>query len=64
MPMIIVKAQVSGLVKRLSEEDKTGINNISSDFLPALEKKVKQLVKDSVSRAKENGRRTLMSRDI
>ena len=64
MPLIIVKAQVAGLVKSLSREKSLGIDNITSDFMPALDKKVRQLVEEAVLRSKDNGRKTLMARDI
>ncbi len=64
MPLIIVKAQVSELVKTLSKEKGLGIDNVTSDFMPALDKKVRQLVDKAVMRAKDNGRKTLMARDI
>ncbi|MBI2141887.1 DUF1931 domain-containing protein [Candidatus Woesearchaeota archaeon] len=64
MPLIIVKAQVSELVKTLSKEKGLGIDNVTEDFMPALDKKVRQLVDEAVMRAKENGRKTLMARDV
>ncbi|MBS3139840.1 DUF1931 domain-containing protein [Candidatus Woesearchaeota archaeon] len=41
-----------------------GIDNISADFMDCLDKKVKQLVIDAVKRAKENGRKTVMGKDV
>ena len=41
-----------------------GIENISHDYMERLEEKVRQLVIDSVNRAKENYRRTVMGRDV
>lgn len=64
MPSIIVKAQVSELVKKLSKEKALGIDSVTEDFMPALDKKVRRLVDDAVMRARENGRKTLMARDV
>lgn len=64
MPLIIVKAQVSQLVKQISKEKGLEVDNVTSDYLPALDRKVRKLVEESVARAKENGRRTLMARDV
>ena len=64
MVLIIVKAQVASLVKELSSKGKLEIDNVTSDYYEALDKKVRKLVDDSVSRAHENGRKTLMPRDL
>ncbi|MBI3033684.1 DUF1931 domain-containing protein [Candidatus Woesearchaeota archaeon] len=64
MAMIIVKAQVAGLVREISKQKGFGIDNITSDFFQALDRKVRELVDESVARARENGRKTLMARDI
>lgn len=64
MPLIIVKAQVAQLVKQISKEKGLEVDNVTSDYLPALDRKVRKLVEESVARAKENGRRTLMARDV
>lgn len=51
---IIVKSQIKDVAKM----------NISSDFAPALEEKVKKLIEEAVARADANGRRTLMAKDL
>ena len=56
--MITARTQVKEIVKE------AGIDNISGDFLDRLDEKVKQIVSDAVKRAKENGRRTVMGKDI
>jgi len=58
--MITVKTQVKELLK----ESGIGVDNISNDFIDRLDEKVKQLVLDAVKRAKENGRKTLMGKDV
>ena len=56
--MITVRLQVKEIVKG------AGIENLSADFIDKLDERVKQLVLDAVKRAKENGRRTIMGKDI
>ncbi len=56
--MITVRLQVKEIVKE------AGINNLSADFIDKLDEKVKQVVLDAVRRAKENGRTTVMSKDL
>ena len=49
---------------------KTGIKeicedmSISSDFYPAIEEKVKQIIKEACNRASANSRRTVMGKDL
>ncbi|MFA6460624.1 MAG: DUF1931 domain-containing protein [Candidatus Woesearchaeota archaeon] len=58
--MITVRTQVRDILK----ESETGVDNISNDFMDKLDEKVKQLVLDAASRAKENGRKTVMGKDV
>ncbi len=58
--MITVRTQIKDILK----ESGLGINNLGEDFIPRLDEKVKQMILDAAKRAKENGRRTLMGRDI
>jgi histone H3/H4 len=41
-----------------------GTYSVSADFGEELNKKVKQMIQDAVKRAEENGRKTVMARDI
>ncbi|MFC1697196.1 DUF1931 domain-containing protein [Nanoarchaeota archaeon] len=52
---IIVKAKIKSV---------TGDFNVASDFVEALDAKVKDLVVKAVERAKSNQRRTVMAKDI
>ncbi len=52
---IVVKAQVKSLTQGY---------NVSSDFVDELDKKVHGLVKGAIERAKANGRKTVMARDL
>ena len=52
---LVTKAQVKQIVGDIS---------ISEDFFPALNHEVETLIKKALERAKQNGRRTLMARDV
>lgn len=56
---LIVKAEV----KKQAELEGKPLN-VSSDFFPALEEKVKEIIKKSCKRAKQNFRNTVMKKDI
>ena len=55
MTYIVVKSQIKDLVGELQ---------VSGDFAEALDKKVKEIIKQAITRAKDNGRRTVMSKDL
>jgi len=52
---LVVKSKIKAAVKDL---------NVASDVPEALNKKLLQLLKEGVERAKANGRRTLQARDL
>ncbi len=56
--MVTVRTQVKDLLKE------NEMDNMSGDFLDRLDEKVKQMILDAVRRAKENGRRTVMGKDV
>lgn len=58
--MLTVRTQIKEILK----ESGIGIDNVAGDFGDRLDEKVKQLILDAAKRAKENGRRTLMGRDV
>lgn len=53
--LLVVKAKV---------RDACGDMSVSSDFADILNEKVNELVQKAVWRAKENGRRTVMGKDL
>ena len=59
MPEIIVKSRI----KDFAEIDSKPLS-VSSDFAEALSKKTIQQIKDACRRARENGRNTVMGRDL
>ena len=55
MVHLIVKSNVKKIAKDI---------NISEDVFPSLDKKIEQIIKEGVTRAKLNGRKTLQGKDI
>jgi histone H3/H4 len=47
-----------------SIKDLCGPINVAAEFPEALDKKVEQMIKDAMERAKANGRRTIMAKDL
>lgn len=56
--MITARTQVREILKE------AGMNNQSEDFMEKLDEKVREVVLQAAKRAKDNGRRTVMGRDI
>ena len=60
MTNLVVRTQVKDILK----ESGLGLDNLSGDFMDKLDEKVKQIILDAAIRAKENGRRTIMGKDV
>lgn len=60
MPTIVVRTQIKDILK----ESELGVENMSADFMDRLDEHVKALILKAATRAKENGRRTVMGKDI
>ncbi len=58
--MITVRTQVRDVLK----ESELKVDNIADDFMDKLDEKVKQLVLEAAKRAKDNGRKTIMGKDL
>lgn len=58
--MLIIKSQIKEVVK----ETGTNIDNVSADFADKLNEKATELLKEACRRAKENGRKTVMAKDL
>ena len=58
--LLVVRAKIKDAAKR--PDGKTA--NVSGDFAEALDKKVRQLVHDATKRASDNGRSTVMAKDL
>ena len=61
-PSLMITARTQ--IKEIMRESGLGIENISGDFMDRLDARVKLLVLDALQRAKENGRRTVMGKDV
>jgi histone H3/H4 len=61
MPLII-KSNIRRTVKELDKENE--ISSVSDEVGQALERKVEEILRDAISRAKANKRKTLQGRDI
>lgn len=58
--MLVVRTQIKDILK----ESGLGVDNVAADFMVQLDEKAKQLILDAAKRAKENGRRTVMGKDV
>jgi histone H3/H4 len=52
------------LVTKSQVKDIVGNINVSEEFYPALNEEVKRIIKKALQRCYDNGRRTLMARDL
>jgi histone H3/H4 len=59
---LIVKSNIKKAVKELDKEN--AVSSIAEEVGMALERKVEEVLRDAIKRAKENKRRTLQARDI
>jgi histone H3/H4 len=57
--LVVVKAKI----KELAMLEGKALN-VAADVAEALDKKVKKLIEEGCLRAKENGRNTLMAKDV
>ncbi|MFH1134094.1 MAG: histone-like protein [Nanoarchaeota archaeon] len=55
MPMYVVKAKIKDAIPNFS---------VASDFPEALNAKVEAVIKEAARRAEENGRKTVMPKDL
>ena len=59
---LIVKSNIRKVVKDLDKENE--ISSVADEIGTALERKVEEILRDAIKRAKANGRKTLQSRDL
>jgi|TARA_Y100000310_G_C20695273_1_gene825243 histone H3/H4 len=59
---LINKGQIRNVVKDLDKEN--SISSVADEVEVALERKAEEVLGDAIKRAKENGRRTIQSRDL
>jgi len=59
---LIVKSNIKKVVQDLDKEN--SVSSIAEEVGMALERKVEDILRDGIKRAKANGRRTLQARDL
>ena len=61
--VLIVKSNIKKVVKEIQGKDEE-ISSVAEEVGLELEKKVEDILRDGIKRAKANGRRTLQGRDL
>ena len=59
---LIVKSNIKKVVKELDKGN--SVSSVAEEVGMALEKKTEEILENAIKRAKANGRRTLLARDI
>jgi len=59
---LIVKSNIKKVVKGLDKEG--GVSSVAEEVGTALDRKIEEILREAISRAKANGRRTLQARDL
>jgi len=59
---LIVKSNIRKVVKELDKEN--AISSVADEVGTALERKVEDILREGIKRAKENKRKTLQGRDL
>lgn len=59
---LIIKSNIRKVVHELDKEN--AVSSVADEVEMALERKVEEVLRDAIKRAKENKRRTLQARDI
>ncbi len=59
---LIVKSNIKKVVKDLDKEN--SVSSVAEEVGMALDRKVEEILRDAIKRAKENKRRTLQARDL
>ena len=59
---LIIKSNIKKVVKELDKEN--SVSSVAEEVGMAMERKVEEMLRDAIARAKLNGRRTLQARDL
>jgi histone H3/H4 len=59
---LIVKSNIRKVVKEIDKDN--AISSVADEVGTALERKVEDILREGIKRAKENKRRTLQARDL
>ncbi len=62
MPGLIIKSNIRKTVKELDKEN--SVSSVADEVGMALERKVEEILREGIKRAKANNRRTLQARDL
>lgn len=60
--VLIIKSNIKKVVRELDKEN--SVSSVAEEVGRALERKTEEILRDAISRARANGRRTLQARDI
>lgn len=60
--VLIVKSNIKKVVKELDKED--AVSSVAEEVGMAMERKVEEMLREAIERAKANKRRTLQARDL
>ena len=59
---LIIKSNIRPRVKELDKEN--AVSSVADEVGMAMERKVEEMLREAIKRAKANGRRTLQARDL
>ncbi len=59
---LVIKSNIRKVVKELDREN--SISSVADEVELALDRKVEEILRDAIKRAKENKRRTIQARDL
>ena len=59
---LIIKSNIKKVVKELDKED--AVSSVAEEVGMAMERKVEEMLREGIERAKANKRRTLQARDL
>jgi histone H3/H4 len=60
---LIVRSNIKKVVKELQGKEE-GISSVAEEVGMALERKIEEILREGIKRARENNRRTLQARDL
>ena len=60
--VLIIKSNIRKVVRQIDKENE--ITSVADEVERELEKKVEDVLREGIKRAKQNGRRTLQARDL
>lgn len=60
---LIIKSNIKKVVKELQGQSEE-VSSVAEEVGTTMERKVEEMLRDAIKRAKANGRRTLQARDL